>query len=105
MNILKKIDLYLNEASNPLKKKGPIEKLAVALMNNIKEFRNKNLESFISELESIFLPSGGTNKTLLRTLEKNGYNSAGAWEENKEFFNKLGLTKIDYNNIVRKSLK
>ncbi len=45
--------------------------------------------------------SGDGNNTTLVKLEKDGYNSGGAWAENQKWFKRHGITKAEYNAICK----
>lgn len=45
--------------------------------------------------------SGEGNGPTLDKLEKDGYNSGGAWTENQKWFKKHGVTKAEYDAICK----
>lgn len=45
--------------------------------------------------------SGEGNGPTLAKLEKDGYDSGGAWPENQKWFKKHGVTKAEYNAICK----
>lgn len=51
--------------------------------------------------------TGGDSPNMTKYTEKMenaGYNTAGAWEENKAWFKKSGISKSEYNALVKASL-
>ena len=78
----------LNEASKEDKADSLIQKIADGT-----GISYRNIKNVFSS------GSGEGNKSTLAKLEKDGYNSGGAWPENQKWFKKHGVTKAEYNAI------
>lgn len=83
----------VNESVSTVKIDDVIRKLASAL------------GSSISATHAYFIGGSAEGMTALTSkLEKDGYDTAGAWEENKGWFKKHGITKAQYDTLVAASL-
>jgi hypothetical protein len=87
------------------------EALEEAAMKDVKPILAKLAKSAgVSERMLNVIMLGGDTGTgrasvegALHKMEKDGYDSAGAWEENKAWFKKHGITKTEFNAIVKAS--
>ena len=53
--------------------------------------------------KAIFIGGGEVSKSALDKLEKDGFDTAGGWAENQKWFKKHGISKADYNVLVKLS--
>lgn len=52
-------------------------------------------------VRALFVGGGDTSTTFMNKLEKDGYDTSGGWEENKAWYKKHGITKAEFNALVK----
>jgi hypothetical protein len=68
----------------------------------VSELAGKGIRTSARAVRSLMVGGGNAGDSLVAKLEdKFDFDSAGGWEENKKFFNDIGVTKAKYNKLVK----
>jgi len=54
-----------------------------------------------SDVHTFFLGGGDTSRDLMALLDSQGYDTAGDWLENQAWYKTHGVTKAEFNRLVR----